>query len=235
MIVLGSILSSFKTLLSKPGTYGWIIAIVVLVVCLLFWRANKRLASEVDRQNHNYSVLDGEFIKEQDKNGKVILKYQELQLTVKEIERSKDSVIMILLKETGYSNIKIKNLEDILFITQRVVDSLEGTIQDTMYITLEGDTVQWLSRYNDGYLDATSYIMNSMKKTSLEYIYNDSIYSFGVGERDPLRLFGMDIKWLKWGEKEYYQEIKFANPRATPLYSKKIKIYKNKREYRKNN
>lgn len=235
MIAIGSILSSFKTLLSKPSTYGWIIVIVSLIACIVFWRTNKRLRSEVERKDHNYSVLDGEFIKEKDKNGKAILKFQELELTLKEIKRSKDSVIMILLKEAGYSNIKIKNLEDILFIRQRVIDSLVGTIQDTTYITLEGDTVQWLSRFNDGYLDATSYIMNSMKKTSLEYVYNDSIYSFGIGERDPLRLFGVEIKWLRWGEKEYYQEIKFANPKAIPLYSKKIKIYKNKRDYRKNN
>jgi len=235
MMAIETILSVFKRVLSKPNTYVYLALIVSLIVCIFVLRHNIRLRSEVDRITGNYNVLDGEFIKEQDKFGKDILKLQELKLTNAELVQSKDSITRLLIKEARLNNIKNKQITELQIIIANSSNIINGVGNDTIYINNYGDTITWMAPYNDGYLDARVEIKSDNKSTNLSYTYSDSIYIIGYWERTPLRLFNKDINWLKTGEKETYIDIKYANPNAIILYSKKIKVYKNKKQYRKQN
>lgn len=235
MIAVGSILSVFKGVLSKPNTYVYLTLIVSVIFSIALWRGNKRLRSEVERKDYNYNVLDGEFIKEKDAHGQDVLKLQELELTKDELINAKDSITRLLIKEAKLNGIKDKQITDLQIIISQASNSIDGVGSDTIYVNNNGDTITWTAPYNDGYLDARVEIKNDNKSTNLTYTYTDSIFIIGHWERKPLRLFKRDIKWIRTGEKETYIDIKYGNPNATVLYSKKIKVYKNKKQYRKQN
>lgn len=211
--------------------WTWIILgfIILLLAVIILSAKVSNLRIDNQRMTENYNITNTELIMVKDENGKLSSKQQELNLTYEETLQLKDERISELLTVIEKrKDIKPKNLDRISVVEFEVKDTIKNVIPTRDSINPQ---IIMMS-FDDGFLSSNITFNERDWIADQEYIYTDEESEICYYSRSPLKLFKKEIKWLKWGKKEYWVEKSFKNPATKITYSSVIKVYKNKKAYR---
>lgn len=175
----------------------------------------KQAKDNAARWEDNYSVLVRKTDTLRDINGKLITRYQTLQMTIQELKRSKDAAIQEMLKELKNSKLRLSQIDQMLTVKQTYNKELQMEVmnRDTLIRVLQqpealnGKTTEILvGKYKDEFTKADILFKNG--QWNLKYNATNEAYGVLYHQREG-------IKWLcnlRIGHKNYWFDYKETNP-----------------------
>jgi len=175
-----------------------------------------KIKKDAKRWENNYNIAnnDNQFLEL--KNGELWHKQEVLKFNVRELKRSNDSVVSIFKKELSDASIRIKNITNILALSQQYSQQLETEVinKDSLIIILQKpiDTVYSLppllvGKYTDKFTNAEIYYQNNSWLLSYKTI--NEIFGTMYYQRDKKKILFFN---LRIGKKRYWFDYKESNP-----------------------
>jgi len=212
-------MSWIKTILSTLNS-KWTPAVVIMLLAVgLSYSINQiiKIKKDANRWENNYNISNNNNQFLEMKNGELWSKQEVLKFNVRELKRSKDSIVSVFKEEAKDASIRIKNITNMLALSQQYTQEIETELlnKDSLIIILH-DTVYTgysplkVGEYNDKFTKAEFYYQNNNWLLTYNTINKISGIMYYQRDRKKILFFNLRI-----GKKRYWFDYKESNPNVT--------------------
>ena len=203
-----------------------VVIVILIFACMFLWWMYRDAVRTGNRYQSNFDAVTKQVQYYKDVNGGLVVSIQDIELTKRELKNTNDVLLNRMADEYRNNGKKIRRLESLLFIQQKISDSLSSVIGDTVIIhwpdsgfQISYDSMK-VAKFNDGYLNAKVYIRDTT--AGLSYTYIDSLFISMYWDRRDVKWLGVNWNCIGLGRKEYYTDAEFSNPKSKVEYAKKV-------------